>query len=144
MGIEIMILRTLVCCFNHWAIENWMVSKSFVGWHNYRSAVTLCKIWLWLLTKKNKNDSNSHNLTNMAAVTSKRSLRMKMSFYVSGTNLPTTFLIFFPVLSHGQDKDRSGVPTVFKPIHATKAYLYYLADSWFVLKTLNCNYQVRT
>ena len=25
----------------------------------------------------------------------KRSLRVKMSFYVSGTNLPTTFLIFF-------------------------------------------------
>ena len=43
-------------------------------------------------------------------------------------------LIFFSVLSHGQDKDRSGVPTFFKPIHATKAYLYYLADSWLVLK----------
>ena len=38
MGIEPTVFRTLVGCYNHWATENSVVSRSIVGWHNYRIA----------------------------------------------------------------------------------------------------------
>ena len=38
MGTEPTTFRTLVGCSNHWATENSVLSRSFVGWHNYRIA----------------------------------------------------------------------------------------------------------
>lgn len=57
--------------------------------------------------------------------------RSMMGDYLAALDMHDLDTSAIYVLSHGQDKDRSGVPTVFKPIHVTKAYLYYLADSCY-------------
>ena len=42
MGIEPTTFRTLVGCSNHWATNKTsVVSRSIVGWHNYRIAQSL-------------------------------------------------------------------------------------------------------
>ena len=41
VGIEPTTFRTLVACSNHWATKTSVVSRSIVGWHNYRIAQPL-------------------------------------------------------------------------------------------------------
>ena len=45
MGTEATTFRPLVGCSNLWATENSGVSRSIVGWHNYRIAQSHCVKW---------------------------------------------------------------------------------------------------
>ena len=49
MGIEPTNFRTLVGCSNHWATKTSVVSRSIVGWHNYRIAQSFfVKTQFWI------------------------------------------------------------------------------------------------